>query len=112
VNLDYLLLPQLFTLNFTKKAQLHAGPQFAYLLNAAVDSTGSSGGSLFKYFNRFNLGLAGGAEISPLFGLFFGARMNLSLSHFNKNAGSGNPNFIPKVDVKNNVVQVYVGWRL
>lgn len=113
VNLDYLLLPQLFTLNFTKKAQLHAGPQFGFLMNAAVDSSGgSSGGSLFSYFNRFNLGLAGGAEVSPLFGLFFGARMNLSLSNMNSNTSSGNPNFIPKANIKNNVVQVYVGWRL
>jgi hypothetical protein len=112
VNLDYLLLPQLITLNFTKKAQLHVGPQIGFLLNAAVDSTGDGQGSLLNYFKRFTYGLAGGAEVSPLFGLFFGARLNLSLNNVNDGTSNGSPNFIPRVNVKNNVVQVYVGWRL
>jgi hypothetical protein len=111
VDLDYLLLPQLITLNFTKKTQLHFGPQIGFLLNAAVDSTGNNQGSLLDYFKRFNYGLAGGAEISPLFGFFIGGRVNISLNNVNDGTSSGSPNFIPKVDVKNNVVQVYVGWR-
>lgn len=110
VNLDYLLLPQLITINFTKKAQLHLGSQLAFLLNAKVDSGSNSSGSLFSYFKRFNYGLVGGAEISPIFGLFFGARLNFSMN--NMNSGSSGPNFIPKANVKNNVVQVYAGWRL
>jgi len=112
VNLDYLLLPQLFTLNFTKKAQLHFGPQIGFLLNAAVDSTGDNSGSLTQYFKRFTYGLAAGGELSPLFGLFVGARINVSLNNMNNDSNNGSPNFIPKVNVKNNVVQVYVGWRL
>ena len=110
VNLDYLLMPQLITLNFTKKVQLHFGSQLAFLLNAKVDSGGNSGGSLFQYFKRFNYGLVGGGELSPIGGLFFGARINVSLN--NMNSESSGPNFIPKVNVKNNVVQVYAGWRL
>jgi hypothetical protein len=111
VNLDYLLLPQLITLNFTKKVQLHAGTQLAFLLNANVDSTGSGSGSLFDYFNRFNFGVVGGIEVSPLFGFFVGGRMNYSINNTNKSTSSGSPDYIPKVDFKNNVVQVYVGWR-
>lgn len=112
VNLDYLLLPQLFTLNFTKLVQLHAGGQAAILLNANVDSTGSSSnGSLLEYFNLFDYGIVGGAEISPLLGFFIGARLNISLSAANKNASANWPSFIPKVDARNNVVQVYAGWR-
>ena len=112
VNLDYLLLPQLFTLNFTKLVQLHAGGQVAILLNANVDSTGgNNNGSLLEYFNRFDYGIVGGAEISPLLGFFIGARLNISLSAANKNASANWPDFIPKVDTKNNVVQVYTGWR-
>jgi hypothetical protein len=110
VNLDYLLLPQLITINFTKKAQLHLGSQLAFLLNAKVDSGSNNSGSLFSYFNRFNYGVVGGGEISPLSGLFFGARINVSLN--NMNSGSSGPNFIPKANVKSNVVQVYIGWRL
>jgi hypothetical protein len=112
VSLDYLLLPQLFTLNFTKLVQLHAGGQAAILLNADVDSTGgNSNGSLLEYFNRFDYGIVGGAEISPLLGFFVGARLNISLSAANKNASANWPNFIPKVDARNNVVQLYAGWR-
>jgi hypothetical protein len=110
VNLDYLLLPQLITLNFTKKFQLHVGGQAAFLLNAKVDSTGSSSGSLFDYFNRFDYGLAAGAEIYPFMGLFIGGRINVSLNDVS--VGGTRPNFIPGIDAKNNVVQFYVGWRL
>ncbi|MGQ0738150.1 MAG: porin family protein [Bacteroidota bacterium] len=114
VNLDYLLLPQLVTLNFTKKFNVHAGAQAAFLLNATVDSTGSgNGGSLFDYFNRFDYGAVAGAEISPLLGFFIGARMNISFNNANKEAPVGGswPNFIPRLDAKNNVVQLYAGWR-
>lgn len=114
VNLDYLLLPQLITLNFGKKIQLHAGGQMAFLLNANVDSTGSGSGSLFDYFNRFDYGLAGGVELSPFLGFFVGGRINISLNNINKVPpwGGNWPNFIPKIDAKNNVVQLYAGWRL
>ncbi len=116
VNLDYLLLPQLITLNFTKKLEIHAGGQAAFLLNAKVDSSGGTGngnGSLFDYFNRFDYGLAGGVQVSPILGLFVGARINISLNNLNKEQpiGGSNPNFVPKEFVKNNVVQVYAGWR-
>ncbi len=114
VNLDYLLLPQLITLNFTKKFQLHVGGQAAFLLNAQVDSTtGNNSGSLFDYFNRFDYGLAAGAEVSPISGLFMGARINVSFNSVNKEPPSGGnwPGFIPRLDAKNNVVQLYAGWR-
>ena len=110
VNLDYLLLPQLITLNFGKKIQLHAGGQAAFLLNAKVDSTGgSSAGSLFDYFNRFDYGLVAGGEISPISGFFVGSRINVSFNGVSKDGNR--PNFIPGIDAKNNVVQVYAGWR-
>ncbi|MEO7924100.1 MAG: porin family protein [Chitinophagaceae bacterium] len=115
VNLDYLLLPQLITLNFTKKVQLHAGLQAAFLLNAKVDSSGNANGSLFDYFNRFDYGVVAGGEISPIGGLFIGARLNVSLNNVNKEEappGGSWPNYLPRLNVKNNVAQVYVGWRL
>ncbi|MCY7309357.1 MAG: PorT family protein [Chitinophagaceae bacterium] len=113
VNLDYLLLPQLFVLKFSKLVQVHAGVQGAFLLNANVDSTGSGSGSLFDYFKRFDYGVVGGAEIFPFMGLFIGARINVSLNNANEEAPLGGswPNFIPRVDAKNNVVQIYTGWR-
>lgn len=110
VNLDYLLLPQLITVNFTKLVQFHVGGQAAFLLNANVDSTGSGNGSLFEYFNRFDYGVVAGGEIYPLKGLFFGARINISLNDIS--VGGNRPNYIPDVNAKNNVVQLYAGLRL
>jgi Outer membrane protein beta-barrel domain len=113
VNLDYLILPQLVTLNFSKYVQLHAGGQIAFLLNANVDSTGSGSGSLFDYFNKFEYGVAGGIELYPLKGFFVGGRINVSLNSVNKSPPPGGswPDFIPRLDAKNNVVQLYTGWR-
>lgn len=114
VNLDYLLLPQLITLNFTKRFEVHLGGQAAFLMNAAVDSAGGSGGgSLFDYFNRFDYGLAGGVQVSPFKGLFIGARFNVSLHDLNKelSLGGSHPSFAAKELIKNNVLQLYTGWR-
>ncbi len=111
VNLDYLLMPQLLVLNFTRKFQVQAGGQIAFLMNAKVDSTGSGGrGSLFDYFNRFDYGLAGGIEIFPVSGLFLGGRINISLQNLNKGTSPG-PSFLPKDFIKNNVAQFYAGWK-
>lgn len=112
VNLDYLLLPQLLTLNFASYVQLHIGLQAAVLLNAEVDSTnGNDGGSLLSYFNRFDYGIVAGGEIFPLRKwLFLGARINVGLNNLSQ-GNSNQPNFIPKVDAKSNVIQVYAGWR-
>lgn len=115
VNLDYLLLPQLLIIKFPKLVQVHAGGQAAFLLNAAVDSTnGNNSGNLFDYFNRFDYGLAGGVEIFPFKGFFIGGRINISLQNANKEPPMGGnwPNYVPRLDAKNNVVQLYAGWRL
>ncbi|MCB0716240.1 MAG: outer membrane beta-barrel protein [Chitinophagaceae bacterium] len=110
VVLDYLLLPQLVTINFTKRIQLHGGLLLAFLLNTGVDSTGNgSNGSLFNYLKRFDYGLAGGGEITPIGGFFIGGRVNFSLQKVRRD-GSG-PDYIPGIDARNNVVQVYAGWR-
>ena len=109
VNLDYLLLPELITLNFSKLVQLHLGLQAAFLLNANVDSTGSGSGSLFNYFKRFDYGVAGGLEVYPIMGLFVGGRITVSFNDVS--VGGNRPNFIPDVNAKNNVVQLYAGWR-
>ena len=114
VNLDYLLLPQLLTIRFSKFIQLQAGVQAAFLLSAKVDSaSGNGNGSLFDYFNRFDYGFVAGGEVSPISGFFVGARLNTSFKKVTQDAPSGGswPNFIPRLDAKNNVVQIYAGWR-
>lgn len=124
VNLDYIMLPQYMTINITKYFSILLGAQMAFLINAKADSTKNSGGSsnpyggIMNYYNKFDYGYGGGVEIHPVMGLLIGARFNISLGNLyntdsaNPGSGSGTtPSFIPKVDVKNNLFQIYAGWK-
>jgi Outer membrane protein beta-barrel domain len=120
VDLDYITSVNLTCINITKYFSIQFGAQTAFLLNAKVDSSGSSTGnaSLDKamdFYNRFDYGFAGGIEIHPVSGLLIGARMNISFSNLYKDFSSGSsgtpPSFVPKVDVKNNLFQIFAGWK-
>jgi len=121
VNLDYILLPQLMQINITKFFSIQLGAQMAFLINAKADSSTSSGGSspygeIMDVYNKFDYGFAGGIEIHPFKGLLVGARYNISLGNLYKDPssyemnGGQPPSFIPAVDVKNNVLQIFAGW--
>ena len=121
VNLDYILLPQLMQINITKFFSIQLGAQMAFLINAKADSTTSSGssspyGEIMDFYNKFDYGFAGGIEIHPFKGLLVGARYNISLGNLYKDPssyemnGGQPPSFIPTVDVKNNVLQIFAGW--
>lgn len=117
VNLDYIMLPQLMSINITKLLMIQAGIQMAYLVNAKVDSTSNSGsgsnpyGALMDYYNRFDYGVGVGVELHPYKGFLIGAKYNLGLGKLYKEAQSGQmPNF-SSVDAKQNLVQLFVGWR-
>jgi len=115
--LDYIILPQLVGINITKFVQLQAGFQFAYLLSAKTDSNRVSSvpGPLMKLndiYNRFDYGFAAGIEIHPVQGLIIGARANFSLGKLYKEPQPGQvPSVIPDINAKNNVIQVFAGWR-
>ena len=120
VNLDYIMLPQFMGINITKFVQLQVGFQMAYLISAKADSTSSTGeygpySNIMELYNRFDYGIGGGVEVHPISGLLVGARINVSFADLYKDPSSYTsgeaPSFIPKVDVKNNVFQVFVGWR-
>ena len=117
VNLDYIMSSNLTCINITKYFQLQFGAQMAYLLNAKVDSntTTSTGNAqvdkMMDLYNRFDYGFAGGIEIHPVGGLLIGARANISLGSLYKDAQSGQMPSFSSIDVKNNVFQVFVGWR-
>ncbi|HEY8513497.1 MAG TPA: porin family protein [Cyclobacteriaceae bacterium] len=118
VTLDYILFPQLSTINIGKVASILIGFQMAYLLTAKEKGDDGSGqnavGDIIDYYNRFDYGAAGGIEIFPFKGLLVGARMNISFGKLMKtpDTSSGSPtSMIPDVDLKNNVVQVYLGYR-
>lgn len=118
VNLDYILLPQLSTINITRFVQIQIGAQMSFLINAKASESSTGSGSydkLLNYYNRFDYGLAGGLEIHPFKGLQVGARYNLSLGNMYKNLQTSSPgtvpSFIPTVNVKNNVLNLYLGWH-
>ena len=117
VNLDYIVLPQYMTINITKYFQVQLGAQMAFLLNAKVDSAKSNGTSaaaakVMDMYNRFDYGFGGGVEVHPVGGLLIGARFNVSLGELYKSpAAAAEGGFVPKVDVRNNVFQVFAGWK-
>lgn len=114
VKLDYIVMPQLMTLNISRFLQLQAGGQLAILLSANVDSSAnpSSVPNMEKaqdYFNRLNYGFAGGVEVSPVRNLSIGGRYNIffnMLSHEQQY-----PVYIPnKKNIKNGLLQLYLGY--
>lgn len=118
VNLNYLQFGQMMSVNITKYFSLLLGAQTAYLLNGSVDSTtnNSSGygmaNSFMSLYNRFDYGYAVGAEVHPFKGLLIGTRYNVSLNKLYESQQTGQRPSFTAEDAKNNVVQLYVGWRL
>lgn len=117
VNLDYILLPQLVNINLTKFFQIQLGMQMAFLINATAEESNSDTEGyeeIMDYYNKIDYGFAGGLEVHPLGGLLVGARINLSFADLYKDMEDMTtppPSFIPEVNVKSNVVNLYVGWH-
>ena len=117
VNLDYIMLPQYMCINITKYFQIYLGGQMAFLISAKVDSSNgnssSTGNGILDLYNKFDYGYGGGVEIHPVSNLLIGARVNISLGDLYQTPTSTTtqPSFIPKVDVKNNLFQIYAGWK-
>ena len=116
VNLDYLQFGQLASINISKYFSLLFGAQTAYLLKAQVDSTKNSGGSgsynnIMNLYNRIDYGYALGAELHPFKGFIIGGRYNVSLANVYKDLQSGEQPTFSSADAKNNVVQLFLGWR-
>ncbi len=117
VNLDYIQMGQLASINITRYVSLLFGAQTAYLVSAQADSTKTSGGQAGAYsnimnlYNRIDYGYAVGAEVHPVMGLIIGARYNVSLAKVYKDLQSAQRPSFTSADAKNNVVQVFAGWR-
>lgn len=121
VNLDYLLLPAFTNFKFGDFFKLQLGLQTAYLLNAKTDSSKPATSStaynkIIEHYNRFEFALAGGLELGPIEGFIIGARYTIGLNAFNKEQPSNTtaPPFLPQISsasLKNNIVQVYAGYR-
>jgi hypothetical protein len=116
VNLDYIQMGQLMSINITKYFSLMFGAQTAYLISAQVDSSKSNTGNssadkIMDLYNRIDYGYALGAEVHPVKGLIIGVRYNVSLAKVYKDLQSFQKPSFTSEDAKNNVVQISVGWR-
>lgn len=118
VKLNYILLPQLMQINITKYVALQAGFQMGFLLSASADSNKTTTGNaqadkMIDFMNKFDYGAAGGVEVHPFKGLLIGARINVSFADLYKDPASlaTRPSFFPEVNAKNNVVQLFAGYR-
>ncbi len=116
VNLDYIIIPQLMGINITKFIQIQLGAQMAFLINAKADTTTNTGMSnpysgIMSYYNKFDYGFAVGGEIHPVSGLLIGARYNISLGKLYNTTATGQLPTFDKSDLKNNVVQIFAGWK-
>lgn len=117
VNLDYIQLGQMASINITKFVSVLFGAQTAYLVSAQADSTKNTGGGSGSYsnimnlYNRIDYGYAIGAEIHPVMGLVIGTRYNVSLSKIYKDLQNLQKPSFTSADAKNNVVMLYAGWR-
>lgn len=117
VNLNYIMLQQGMCINITKYFSLFGGAQTAYLINAKVDSSNGSGnnntpygGQFMSLYNRMDYGVGIGAEVHPILGLLIGLKYNISLAKLYNSAQTGQMPSFSKSDLKNNVVQLSVGW--
>lgn len=122
VNLQYIMLPSFFCINITKFFQIYVGEEMGYLINATADSSSTSipgmagqYNQILSYYNRFQFALGGGVEVHPILGLLVGARINFSLTNLysipSTTAPTEPPSFVPTVNVKSNLFQIYAGWE-
>jgi hypothetical protein len=121
IDLDYVMFAQYICINITKYVQIQFGGQTGYLFHAKADSgqmnTGSAqANQILSFYNRFQYGYGGGVEIHPYSGLLIGATYIISLNNlYNFSSTSftsgGMPSFAPSVNLKNNIIQISVGWR-
>jgi hypothetical protein len=131
VNLDYIMLPTYMCINITKYFQIQLGMQFGYLMNANVDSVNKNNAGLpgsvsnaVSFYNRFSYSIGGGVEVHPFKGLLVGARLNVGLTNLYKvpdmstmtgmasiTTMTAPPSFVPDVNIKSNLLQIYIGWK-
>ncbi|WP_418263183.1 porin family protein [Flavobacterium faecale] len=114
--LNYIEVPLLVKGNLTKNLSVHAGPYFAYLIDAQVTNETSDGAYNFEEnfdnddFNKFDAGLSAGIGLD-FDTIGFGARYNYGLTTVGKERDSGTGTYTFP-DGKNSNVSVYMTLKL
>ena len=114
--LNYIEVPVLLKINLTKNFNVHAGPYFAYLINAQV--TNETNGGTFDFednfnnddFNKFDVGLSAGLGFD-FESIGIGARYNYGLSTVGKERSVGGTTYTFP-DGKNSNISVYLSLKL
>lgn len=114
--LNYIEVPVLLKINIAENFNIHAGPYFAYLINADVTNETDNGNFNFEEsfdnddFNKFDYGLSAGLGFDfNSFGI--GARYNYGLSTVGKERDIlGTSYTLP--DGKNSNLSVYLSLNL
>lgn len=110
-NLQYIDMPVLAVFKLGNAVEIHAGPYWAYLLGANIDTDGDLGDDFVqldrKNFDNWDYGLAGGIGFN-LGNVQLGARYNYGLNEIAKSEGA------KRIlgGSKNSVGQIYLAFNL
>jgi hypothetical protein len=102
---DYLNLPIMLRYNINDMINIQAGPQFGYLLSANGKADGQSD-DISEMYKPLDVALGVGAGIELPMGLTASVRYNLGLSNIADTEDGED------FTIKNNVIQISVGFRL
>lgn len=103
--LDYLTVPILLRYNPVPVFNIHAGPQFGFLLSAKAEADGDSE-DIKDNLKGLDLGLGFGAGVDLPMGLGISARYVLGLSDIGEEVDGED------ASVKNNVIQLSLSYKL
>ncbi len=104
--LTYIDLPILIRYQPVKLLNIHAGPQFGYLISAVQDDlSGDEKMDIKDWYNNADIGLLFGAEANLPFNINLTVRYILGLSEVTNDVEYIEP-------WKNNFIQVSVGYRI
>lgn len=114
--LNYIEVPVLVKVNLTKNFNIHAGPYFAYLVDAQVKNISDGGTFNFEDnynnndFNKFDAGLSAGIGLD-FDSMGIGARYNYGLTTVGKDRTIGGTTYtVP--DGKNSNFSLYITFKL
>lgn len=112
-NINYLDIPVLAVFKLGKAAEIHAGPYWAYLLNASIRNMDNDPSNEFDDIDRDNFddwdyGLVGGIGFNLGKGAQLGARYNYGLNNIADSRGAR----ALLGSSKNQVAQLYLSFNL
>lgn len=115
--LNYIEVPVLFKVNITDNLNVHAGPYFAYLIDAqeknnfdGVIDTEDTDNYDNDDFNKFDVGISGGIELE-FSSIGIGARYNYGFSTIGKERDFAGTTYTYP-DGKNSSLSLYVALKL